>query len=52
LPSGTQEPVARGPTQPYGEHADTEALRKENAQLRELVIQLSKLVIKKVVDQS
>ena len=52
MPSGTQDRLAPGPTKPYGEHADTEALRKENAQLRELVIQLSKLVIKKVVDQS
>ena len=52
MPPDTQDNLTRGPTKPYGEHADTEALRKENAQLRELVVQLSKLVIKKVVDQS
>jgi hypothetical protein len=31
--------------------ADMTALMEENAQLRELVIQLSKLVVKKVVDR-
>jgi hypothetical protein len=51
LPPGTQDPLARGPTKPYGEHADIDALREENAQLRELVIHLSKLVIKNVVDR-
>jgi hypothetical protein len=33
------------------DHLELEALRDENAQLRELVIQLSKLVIKNVVDR-
>jgi hypothetical protein len=51
LPPGTQEPLARGPAKPYGEHADIDALREENAQLRELVIHLSKLVIKNVVNR-
>ena len=33
------------------EHLDVDALREENKQLRELVIQLSKLVIRNVVDR-
>ena len=33
------------------DHLELNALRDENAQLRELVIQLSKLVIKNVVDR-
>jgi hypothetical protein len=33
------------------DHVDVPALIEENAQLRELVIQLSKLVIKNVVDK-
>jgi hypothetical protein len=38
-------------TEPHDERAaEIEALREENAELRELVIQLSKLVIRKVVD--
>jgi hypothetical protein len=32
------------------EKLDTQALRQENAQLRELVVQLSKIVIKVVVE--
>jgi len=32
------------------EKPDTKALRQENAQLRELVVQLSKIVVKVVVD--
>jgi hypothetical protein len=32
------------------EHLDIHAILEENAQLRELVIQLSKIVIKNVVD--
>jgi hypothetical protein len=32
-------------------HLDVDALREENKQLRELVIQLSKLVIRNVVDR-
>jgi len=51
LPPGTQEPLARGAAKPYDEHADIDALREENAQLRELVIHLSKLVVKNVVDR-
>ena len=50
LPS-TEVPPAPGPTKPHDERADIDALREENAQLRELVIHLSKLVIKKVADQ-
>ena len=41
----TEDPLARRLT-----HEEIDALRDENAQLRELVIQLSKLVIKNVVD--
>jgi hypothetical protein len=33
------------------EQIDRDALLKENAELRELVIQLSKLVIKNIVDR-
>ncbi len=51
LPPRTEDPLARGRSKPYAEQADIDALREENAQLRELVIHLSKLVIKKVVDQ-
>jgi len=51
LPPGTQDLPARGQTKPYDEHAEIDALREENAQLRELVIHLSKLVIKNVVDR-
>ena len=47
LPLRTENPLARGRSKPYAEHADIDALREENAQLRELVIHLSKLVIKK-----
>jgi len=32
-------------------HAELEALREENKQLRELVIQLSKIVVQNVVDR-
>ena len=34
------------------EELDADALREENKQLRELVIQLSKLVIRNVVDRN
>ena len=34
------------------EHVDVQAVLEENHQLRELVIQLSKLVIRNVVDRS
>ena len=47
LPLRTENPLARGRSKPYAEQADIDALREENAQLRELVIHLSKLVIKK-----
>jgi hypothetical protein len=39
------------PRQDGHAEVDVEALIEENAQLRELVIQLSKLVIKNVVDR-
>ena len=50
-PPCTEDPLARGLTKAHDDHAEIDALREENAQLRELVIHLSKLVIKKVVDQ-
>jgi hypothetical protein len=50
LQAGTQEPLGRDPTAPNDEQADISALREENARLRKLVIQLSKLVIKNVVE--
>ena len=49
-PPGTKHPLAPRQTGPDDERAEIDALREENAQLRELVIHLSKLVIKKVVD--
>ncbi len=39
------------PPQSDDEHNNISALIEENAQLRELVIQLSKLVLKNVVDR-
>jgi hypothetical protein len=33
-----------------GEHVDVEALIEENARLKDLVIQLSKLVVRNVID--
>jgi hypothetical protein len=51
LPPGTKDPLAPSQTRPHDdERAEIDALREENAQLRELVIHLSKLIIKKVVD--
>jgi hypothetical protein len=35
----------------YGDDLDLQSLRKENAQLRALVVQLSSLVIKTIADQ-
>ena len=35
----------------YGDGPDLHSLRQENARLRELVVQLSSLVIKTVADQ-
>jgi hypothetical protein len=49
-PPGTKDPLAPRQTGPDDERAEIDALREENARLRELVIHLSKLVIKKVVD--
>ena len=52
LPPGTQDLPARDPIELHDDDdAKLDALREENAQLRELVIHLSKLVIKNVVDQ-
>jgi hypothetical protein len=51
LQPGTQDLPARDPTKLHDDRAEVNALREENAQLRELVIHLSKLVIKNVVDQ-
>ena len=50
-PPGTQDRHPRPAAHRYDEHTDVQALLEENAQLRELVIQLSKLVIKNVVDR-
>jgi hypothetical protein len=51
LPPGTQDDLpAPDQTTPHDNHADIDALREENAQLRELVIHLSKLVINRVMD--
>jgi hypothetical protein len=35
----------------YGDDPDLQSLRQENARLRELVVQLSSLVIKTIADQ-
>ena len=35
----------------YGDDPDLQSLRQENAQLRELVVRLSSLVIKTIADQ-
>jgi hypothetical protein len=51
LPPCTDDPPAPGPTKPHDERSEIDALREENAQLKELVIHLSKLVITKVLDQ-
>jgi hypothetical protein len=50
LPPGTQDLAAPDQTTPHDDHANIDALREENAQLRELVIHLSKLVINRVMD--
>ena len=49
-PSRTEDPLVPGSAKTHDECAEIDALRQENAQLRELVIHLSKLVIKKVVE--
>ena len=42
----------RGPSAArYGDDPDLQSLRQENARLRELVVQLSSLVIKTIADQ-
>jgi hypothetical protein len=41
-----------GPPAPEPQHADAEAVQEENRQLRELVVELSKLVVKYVVRQN
>jgi hypothetical protein len=41
-----------GRAAPEPQHADAEAVQEENRQLRELVIQLSKLVVKYVLRQN
>jgi hypothetical protein len=51
LPPRTEDLPARDPTKLHDDRAEIDALREENAKLRELVIHLSKLVIKKVMDQ-
>jgi hypothetical protein len=51
LPPGTQDLPAPHPIKLHDDGAELDALREENAQLRELVIHLSKLIIKNVVDQ-
>jgi hypothetical protein len=51
LPLRIQHLPARDPTKLHDDRAEIDALREENAKLRELVIHLSKLVIKKVMDQ-
>jgi hypothetical protein len=39
------------PAAGYGDDPDLQSLRQENARLRELVVQLSSLVIKTIADQ-
>jgi hypothetical protein len=51
-PPGDQGLPARAPTEPHDDRTEVDGLREENAQLRDLVIQLSKLVIKNVVDRN
>ena len=51
MPPGTQDLPPRDPLKLHDDRAEVDALREENAQLKELVIHLSKLVIKNVVDQ-
>ena len=50
-PSRIHERHASPPPRHDDERVDIGALVEENSQLRELVIQLSKLVIKNVVDR-
>jgi hypothetical protein len=50
LQPGTQDLPARDPIKPHDDRAEVDVLREENAQQRELVIHLSKLVIRNVVD--
>jgi len=50
LQPGTQDLPARDQIKPHDDRAEVDVLREENVQLRELVIHLSKLVIRNVVD--
>ena len=50
-PPGTQDSHPCPAPHRYDEHVDVQALLEENSRLKELVIQLSKLVIKNVVDR-
>ena len=50
-PSRQREHRASPPLRVDDERQDISSIIEENAQLRELVIQLSKLVIKNVVDR-
>lgn len=42
----------RAPTPPAAHHADLEALLAENKQLRDLVVKLSEILIRNVLDRS
>lgn len=46
---GTRK-IKTAPLRPYIEKPDIQALEEENARLRELVTQLSEIVIKNIVD--
>jgi hypothetical protein len=50
-PPGALDPYPRPSPHRYDEYTDVQVLLEENAQLRQLVIQLSKLVIMNVVDR-
>ncbi len=49
-PPPWREPDPDSPP-PRGDNGDVRSLRKENARLRDLVVQLSRLVIKTIVDR-
>jgi hypothetical protein len=49
--ASAQSGSANRPTTDHAERRDVEALMEENRQLRELVIYLSKLVIRNATDQ-
>jgi hypothetical protein len=50
-PPGAQDPYPPPSHHRYDEYTDVQVLLEENAQLRQLVIRLSKLVIMNVVDR-